>query len=161
MTVHRGRVTAVDTKGVYVRVAALGPDVVGPLEWLGSKPKANDGVLVLNAGTESAPDLVVMVAGEFARLCSGNLVASYLSGWAQLLAAGDNVRILAGLTQLTIAYGASTTTGYITTNRPTLAAHPSGALTSKGYVDQIKTDIKAIAAASSSFADFQTRIAAW
>lgn len=49
----------------------------------------------------------------------------------------------------------------IATNRETVASHPSGALTSKGYVDQIKTDIKAIAAASSSFADFQTRIAAW
>ena len=72
MTVHRARVTAVDARGVFVRAAALGPDIVGPLEWLGSKPKADDGVLVLNAGSEAAPDLVVMVAGEFARLCSGN-----------------------------------------------------------------------------------------
>lgn len=60
MTVHRGRVSAVDTAGVFVRVAALGPDVVGPLEWLGTKPGVDEGVLVLNAGSESAPDLVVV-----------------------------------------------------------------------------------------------------
>lgn len=60
MTVHRGRVSAVDTAGVFVRVAALGPDVVGPLEWLGTKPGVDEGVLVLNAGSESAPDLVVL-----------------------------------------------------------------------------------------------------
>jgi len=60
VTVHRGRVSAVDTAGVFVRVAALGPDVVGPLEWLGTKPGVDEGVLVLNAGSESAPDLVVV-----------------------------------------------------------------------------------------------------
>lgn len=60
MTVHRGRVSAVDTAGVFVRAAALGPDVVGPLEWLGTKPGVDEGVLVLNAGSESAPDLVVV-----------------------------------------------------------------------------------------------------
>lgn len=59
MTVMRGRVSAVDTKGAYVRVAALGPDVIGPLEWVGSRPGVDEGVLVLNAGSEAAPDLLV------------------------------------------------------------------------------------------------------
>jgi len=58
-------VSAVDTAGVFVRVAALGPDVVGPLEWLGTKPGVDEGVLVLNAGSESAPDLLVMLVGEW------------------------------------------------------------------------------------------------
>lgn len=160
MTVHRGRVTAVDTKGAYVRVAALGPDVIGPLEWLGSKPEANDGVLVVNAGSDSAPDLVVMLVAEFSRLCGGRLVATYTSGWTQLLASDNNIRIFAGLTQLTIVYGTAST-GYIATNRQTEAAHPANALVTKGYVDAVKSGVKAIAAASSSFADFQTRMAAW
>ena len=65
MTVMRGRVTNVATAGVFVRVAALGPDVVGPLEWVGVQPAPDDGVLVFNAGSESAPDLLVMLVGEW------------------------------------------------------------------------------------------------
>lgn len=84
MTVHRGRVTAVDTRGVFVRVAALGPDVLGPLEWLGSKPNTDDGVIVLNAGSESAPDLVVVPTAPRVQWKSGSIAPWNYGDYADL-----------------------------------------------------------------------------
>lgn len=84
MTVHRGRVTAVDTKGVYVRVAALGPDVLGPLEWVGSRPGVDEGVLVLNAGSEAAPDLLVAPTPTRVQWKSGSIAPWNYGDYADL-----------------------------------------------------------------------------
>lgn len=116
MTVHRGRVSAVDTAGVFVRVAALGPDVVGPLEWLGTKPGVDEGVLVLNAGSESAPDLVVVgeltATGNSAHPATStdNTVARYdgtggaLQGSSVTIDDSGNVGGVAGLNVSKAAY---------------------------------------------------------
>ena len=67
-----------------------------------------------------------------------------------------NLRLWGGSTQLRVRYSS-----YVDTSRETAAADPANALVTKGYVDAIKSDVKAIAAASTSFADFQTRMDAW
>lgn len=95
MTVHRGRVSAVGTAGVFVRVAALGPDVVGPLEWLGTKPGVDEGVLVLNAGSEAAPDLLVAPTPTRVQWKSGSIAPWNYGDYADLQAILDAVDDLA------------------------------------------------------------------
>lgn len=77
MTVHRGRVSAVDTAGVFVRVAALGPDVVGPLAWTGVTPKVGDPVLLADTGDGASPDLVVVGVLNSATGGTDNAVARF------------------------------------------------------------------------------------
>ena len=59
--IYRGLVTAVDARGVYVRVAALGASAFGPIRWVGAgEPAPGDGVLVADCGDAVFPDLVVI-----------------------------------------------------------------------------------------------------
>ena len=58
--IHRGVVTAADTRGVYVRVAALGPTSFGPIRWIGAEPDPGDFVVVADCGDTASPDLIVI-----------------------------------------------------------------------------------------------------
>lgn len=55
---YRGKVTKVDTKGVYVQTAEFG--VLGPCQYVGAAPDPGDPVLVADVGDEAAPDLIVI-----------------------------------------------------------------------------------------------------
>ena len=56
---HRGRVTAVDAKGVYVRAASLGQGVF-LCAHVGAAPSVGDSVVVADTGTPGFPDLIVI-----------------------------------------------------------------------------------------------------
>ena len=58
---YRGKVTAVDAKGVYVQTADYG--TIGPCQVVGATPDVDDMVLAANVGTDVAPDLVVLSGG--------------------------------------------------------------------------------------------------
>jgi len=55
---YRGKVTAVDAKGVYVQTAEFG--VLGPCQYVGTVPDPDDSVVVADVGGEAAPDLIVI-----------------------------------------------------------------------------------------------------
>lgn len=54
----RGKVTAVTSAGVYVQTAEFG--TLGPCQYVGAKPKADDMVVVADMGADAMPDLVVL-----------------------------------------------------------------------------------------------------
>ena len=73
---YRGKVTAVDAKGVYVQTAEFG--VLGPCQAVVANYAVGDMVLCDNVGDEAAPDLIVVgkltaLGGNVATDASGNL----------------------------------------------------------------------------------------
>lgn len=83
--IHRAVVTAADTRGVYVRVAALGPTAIGPIGWLGDKPVVGERVFVGDAGDGATPDMVVLgQAGPVARWKGGSVVPWNYGEYADL-----------------------------------------------------------------------------
>ena len=58
--IYRGRVTAVDERGAYVRVGEFGPTPLGPLRWIGVAPIVGASVVLADAGDPATPDLVVL-----------------------------------------------------------------------------------------------------
>lgn len=94
------------------------------------------------------------------RFGAGGSLLSPSSGpdasWVVLGASGRGVLLRAGAHEVQAVYSGGGTSGYVGTNRPTRPEHPANAFVTKGYVDAVK----AAAAAATSFADFQARIAA-
>ena len=156
-------VTDVTAEGVWV-VSAWLPGRTGPIPVTGS-PSEGDPVLVLR--TDDG-ELAAIRGGDTRYLpLTGGTVTGPLTvggltvrdtgaGFIEMLALVRNIRLQAGTTKTTLVYN-----GGITVDRATVTADSASTLTTKGYVDAIKSDVKAIAAASTSFADFQTRMAAW
>ena len=57
----RGKVTAVDARGVYVLVPDLHPTVAfGPCQWAGARPAAGATVLCVDVGDAASPDVVIV-----------------------------------------------------------------------------------------------------
>ena len=156
---HRGRVAAVDAKGVYVRAGSLGQGVF-LCGLVGAAPAVGASVLVADTGEPGYPDLTVIGGGlnadgsltvkngtsEVVRLWRNGPTAMIDSSFA-----GRPLRLYSGGTTLTLAYG-----GGATLSPQTQASDGAGQLVTKGYVDAIKSAL----AASTDFADFKARVAA-
>ena len=156
-------VTDVTAEGVWV-VSAWLTGRTGPIPVSGS-PAVGDPVLIVRT---DEGELAAVRGGDtrYLPLTGGTVtgpltigglrISSDGGGWVDVAASQNNLRLWGGSTQLRVRYSS-----YVDTSRQTQAADPANALVTKGYVDAIKSDVKAIAAASTSFADFQTRMAAW
>ena len=72
VSVHRGVVSAVGPSGLFVRVAEFGPSAL-PASLVGPLPSVGAPVVVLDAGEQGSPDLVVVTD-----LALGGTVASFL-----------------------------------------------------------------------------------
>ena len=150
---HRGRVTAVDAKGVYVRAGSLGQGVF-LCGLVGARPAVGASVLVADTGDPGCPDLTVIGGGLNAdgSLTVGGLTIGYDGGgWVRFDAPSNNIALKAGTTELRVNYS-----GTVSTNRLSVKADSAYALVTKGYVDAIKSAL----AASTDFADFKARVAA-
>ena len=96
----RGKVTAVDAKGVYVQTAEFG--VLGPCQAVAANYYVNSMVLCVNVGDEAAPELIVI--GELSTgdakvgwdVAPGLRASESGGGWVVLNAAGNNIEMKAG-----------------------------------------------------------------
>lgn len=186
MSVHRGVVSAVGPSGLFVRVAEFGPSAL-PASLVGPLPSLGASVVVLDAGDEGAPDLVVVtdlaLGGTVLRPLavvpvSGHgridLVSPSVGSAAALwLSRGSYVRWFMGMESASAAnwllwrysptgasLGAAVTVD-ASTGRVSLGRQTVTADGAETVVTKGFVDaIKSALAASSDFADFKARVAA-
>ncbi len=131
--IYRGRVTAVDAKGVYVRAGSLGQGVF-LCAYQGGKPSVGASVLVADTGSEACPDLTVVGTGGVR--ADGSLVVGGLrirdsgAGFILFENPGNNLRLYGGSTTLQINYN-----GAVEISRQTVETDDGYTLVAKGYVD--------------------------
>ncbi len=159
--IYRGKVTKANASKAWVRIPDLHPTDSFECAYQGGRPSVGASVLVANASdSEVSPDMTVVGTGGVQ--ADGSLVVGGLrirdsgAGFILFENPGNNLRLYGGSTVLQINYS-----GAVEISRQTVKTDDEYTLVTKGYVDALKTNLKTIAAASTSFADFQSRIAAW